>query len=210
MQSRELVTEWLDVLPADHVDAIRSRRDLEMINFFMGNERWILRQLELWPEIDCVVELGAGTGQLISRLSEKFPEKSCIAIDLIERPAGVAAGVEWRRQNALDFQLASGRTMVIANLFLHHLPAAQLAKLFTNISAADALICVEPLRTRLSLTMASLIYPWVNTVTQHDMIASIRAGFIAGELAECAPASWQWDESPHPFGGLRSVAKMLP
>ena len=42
---REVEPEILDGLPAGHPDAIRSRRDLRLVNALMGNQRWILKQL---------------------------------------------------------------------------------------------------------------------------------------------------------------------
>ena len=42
---RQVLPELLDHLQADDPEAIRSRRDLRVINFLMGNERWILSSL---------------------------------------------------------------------------------------------------------------------------------------------------------------------
>ena len=45
MKHRLLVPEILDGLPPEDPEARRSRRDLRRINFLMGNERWIARQV---------------------------------------------------------------------------------------------------------------------------------------------------------------------
>lgn len=63
---RVVEPELLDELSSDDPAAIRSRRDLRMINWFMGNEGWIQRQIE---EGESMVELGAGTGELTGKLS---------------------------------------------------------------------------------------------------------------------------------------------
>ncbi|MDA0812577.1 MAG: hypothetical protein O3C21_09350, partial [Verrucomicrobia bacterium] len=75
LDRRVVIPEILDSLAAADPEAIRSRADLRMINFLMGNERWILRQLRNHPEAarKGVVEIGAGEGDLLPKLRGRGP-----------------------------------------------------------------------------------------------------------------------------------------
>ena len=64
---RVVEPEILDELSGDDPRALRSRRDLRLINFLMGNERWILKQVR---SADSMVELGAGDGSLTRKLTK--------------------------------------------------------------------------------------------------------------------------------------------
>ncbi|MFT6572490.1 MAG: 2-polyprenyl-3-methyl-5-hydroxy-6-metoxy-1,4-benzoquinol methylase, partial [Akkermansiaceae bacterium] len=76
---REVKPELLDSLPGDDPEALRSRRDLRLINFLMGNERWIMRQ-----EIEGgMIELGAGSGYLTKQLATMG---TVIGLDYQEKP----------------------------------------------------------------------------------------------------------------------------
>ena len=65
VMKRDVRPELLDSLPGDDPAAIRSRRDLRLINFLMGNERWIMRQ----RHDGGIIELGAGSGNLTQQLA---------------------------------------------------------------------------------------------------------------------------------------------
>ena len=60
---RQIVPEILDSLSGDDPGALRSRRDLRLINFLMGNERWILKQ----NHYGGMIELGAGEAARVAR-----------------------------------------------------------------------------------------------------------------------------------------------
>ena len=83
---RLVAPEILDTLSPADPRAIRSRRDLRLINWFMRGESWILAQLEELAPTK-IIELGAGTGALTNRIAEKFPDVEVIGVDLMPRPA---------------------------------------------------------------------------------------------------------------------------
>ena len=86
LMKREVRPELLDSLPGDDPEAVRSRRDLRLINFLMGNERWILRHVDE----GAVIELGAGSGDLTRRLAKRG---QVTGLDFQEKPDGMEG--EW-------------------------------------------------------------------------------------------------------------------
>jgi len=177
---RKLTPELLDHLPHDDPGALRSRRDLARINFFLGNESWIIRSLPRAPTH--ITEIGAGDGFLLSRISKLHPEAEISAYDLAPRPADLPARVTWHRGDIFAKSPPAHGGVLIANLFLHHFADAQLATLGTWMQGFDTLLFSEPLRTRLPLIMGKLATPFIHPITRHDMRVSIEAGFRPGEL----------------------------
>ncbi len=139
--NRTLAPEWLDDLPADDRQAMGSRRDLQRLNGFMRHPALVAEALlGCFPQKPpaCVAELGAGDGSFMlrtaSRLAPHWPGVHAVLVD--RRPAAgdglrrsferfgwtmefIAADVfDWLGQGAVE--------AVVANLFLHHFPEAQL------------------------------------------------------------------------------------
>ena len=59
------------------------------------------------------------------------------------------------------------------------------------------------------MTLARLTLPLAGEVTRHDMPASIRAGFVCGELPSLLgldPAHWNIEEKESGRGSLRLIA----
>lgn len=199
---RVVVPEILDSLAGDDPAAMRSRRDLRMINFLMGNERWILRQ----DLSGGMIELGAGEG-VLSRKLVKFGE--VMGLDFQEAAEGlVDLGVGWKAGDLFEsLPLVDGDT-VVANLILHHFEDDDLARLGELLKGRRRLVVVEPWRSRLALVEGALLWPVVNEVTRHDMMVSIRAGFRAGELEALLNLGegWVWREEVSLLGGIRAVA----
>ncbi|HKQ54333.1 MAG TPA: hypothetical protein VJT12_00460, partial [Methyloceanibacter sp.] len=71
---RRLETELLDVLPADDPAAIRSRRDLKLLNAVMLHPVMMARRLRRLAPVPPkrIVELGAGDGSLMLRLARRL------------------------------------------------------------------------------------------------------------------------------------------
>ena len=206
MMERVVEPEILDGLPPDDPVAVRSRRDLARINFLMGNERWIRRQVRALSGAAAkgIVEWGAGSGNLISSLSGQGPTTG---VDLVPRPSGIGDAVDWKRGDVFEQEVSGG--ILVANLFLHHFEADSLARLGVVAREFEHLVLVEPLRTRLSLALGYGLQPLVNRVTRHDTLVSIRAGFIPGELPELLgldPGDWKVSERCSWRGGLRMLA----
>ena len=83
---------------------------------------------------------------------------------------------------------------VVANLFLHHFSAPQLAGLLAGAARrAKVFIALEPRRSVWALAVSRML--WVigcNGVTRHDAPVSVRAGFAGGELSRLWPAAEGW------------------
>lgn len=191
--------EILDELPGDDPRAVRSRRDLRLINFLMGNERWILKQLN---EGSAIVELGAGEGALTMQMAKLG---RVIGLDFQEKPRGI--DVEWAAGNLFEtLPLAPGQ-VVVANLILHHFSDDQLRQLGGLLKNRQKLVFVEPARMKFSLMLGRGLFPFVNEVTKHDMMVSIRAGFLPGELPRLLDPDgvWCWTEETTLLGGIRVV-----
>lgn len=203
--ARSVQPEILDSLSAEDPSARRSRLDLRRINTLMGNFRWIEQQIHDAEPNTRITELGAGEGRLLTRLSSL--DVDATGIDLAPRPADLPASVKWRQQNLFDGIDSDGAT-IVATLFLHHLKKLELKRLGESLSNARMLVFSEPWRSRVSLFCGYAIFPFVNHVTRHDMITSIRAGFRVGELPAALGLDERWKvrEELSVFGACRLTA----
>lgn len=186
---RTVQPEILDSLPAEHADAKRARLDLRLINALMGNFRWVERQVRATGPHDRIIELGAGDGRLLNRLARRG--YSGLGIDLAPRPIDLNDSVDWLQGDVLDSSDFENAT-VVANLFLHHLKLDELGALGERLQTGRALIFSEPWRSRVSQFCGYALFPFVNHVTRHDMITSIRAGFRADELYSLLGLDESW------------------
>ncbi len=200
--------EMLDSLEAGNPAAIRSRRDLRLVNWFMRGEAWIIQQLSVFENLRKVVEIGAGNGHLAALVHKNFPDVEVIAIDLMSSPEHLSGGIQWRYEDALISDCYDAETVVIANLFIHHLDEEGLWNLGEKIGNCRAVIMSEPHRYWFSKCLGYLIFPFVNHVTRHDMMVSIDGGFRFGELAGLIHVDWHWDERAS-LGGIRAIAKNI-
>ena len=201
--NRLVAPEILDELDADDPRAVRSRRDLRLVNWFMRGESWVLRELQKIKGLRRVVELGAGNGSLAGAILRKLPTVEMTCVDLIARPHGLDRRVAWWRGDVLDYDGYGKDTVVVANLFLHHLESAELEQLGSKIHEVLGVLAAEPYRGALSLMMGRCLFPVVNDVTKHDMAVSIRAGFRSGELGHLLGGELAWSEHRGAFGGIR-------
>ena len=155
-----------------------------------------------------MVELGAGEGFLASSIKAAFSEVRVVAVDLVGAPEREEDGVEWVQADVLsEAYSVDSSTVVVANLFIHHLDEGSLASLGLRLSSAKALLFAEPYRSSSALFWARLIYPFVGRVTRYDMLVSIRAGFREREIQQLLSADFEWSESISIFGGIRSKAR---
>lgn len=208
---RIVVPEILDSLPADHPEALRSRRDLVRINRLMGSLRWIERQVRAQDAPGPLLEIGAGEGDLCRELAKVLPGQ-VTGLDLAARPADLPSDVGWVQADVFSEEagpvLASART-VVANLVLHHFQPEELQELGGRLHSAERIIVSEPARRRRHLWAAWLIAPWVGRVTRHDMFVSIRAGFRGDDLPQSLGLGdrWEWRSECGPLGACRLVAR---
>jgi len=184
LNDRLIEPEILDHLAWDDPEAVRARRDLRLINWMMGNERWICRAILSRPHLAerGIVEWGAGDGTLVGKLARLLPGAPVGAWDLAPRPAGLNTRVEWRQGDILKTGAVASGGILVANLFLHHFDAGQLDALGARCRGFDRLVICEPDRRRRAECLSLSLWPWVGRVTRHDMRVSIRAGFSPGEL----------------------------
>lgn len=201
---RQVLPEILDHLPAGDPEAVRSRRDLRLINFLMGNERWIVRQAHALQPTS-IYELGAGEGMLSAQLA-KIAAVECY--DLAPPPASLDPRITWHQGDLLVAPPVRGG-LLVANLFLHHFEGQSMRGLARWCSGFQSLCFVEPLRSPGALRLGAALWPFVNRITRHDMPISIRAGFLPGELPkllELDPAKWHLREQTTWRGGIRVIA----
>ncbi len=200
---RIIEPEWLDSLPADDPSARRSRRDLVLIDRLMGNTRWICRHL---PPGNGIIELGAGNGRLARAASRRGHDVT--AMDLAPAPPNLARPIRWVAGDFLRSLPDHSAPTVVGSLILHHFQNEELHRLGRLLDGRTRLVFAEPLRDALPLALSKLASPFVGRVTRHDMLVSIRAGFLPGELAAALALGpgWRISESPGPFGSLRFLA----
>ena len=96
--------------------------------------------------------------------------------------------------DALKDRQAGRADIVLANLFLHHLPSSRLASLFSLVAQrANLFAACEPCRSWLALVGSNLVgLLGCNAVTRHDAPASVRAGFCGAELSALWPKEFGW------------------
>lgn len=208
---RVVEPEIIDQLPPDHPDVVRSRADLKVINFLMGNERWIARQIARFagPRNQGVVEIGAGEGTLLARLAKKYPGIPLTACDLAPRPEGLSGSIAWDQRDVFESLSTVSGGILAANLFLHHFENEELERFRPYLEKYEVICINEPYRTQQTILDAKFMLPFVGPATKHDMIVSIKAGFLPGELPERlgldAP-EWEVREETSWRGGLRVLA----
>jgi len=204
---RKVEPEILDHLDANDERAVRSRKDLRLVNSFMRGEQWIIQQLkQLDVPFDTIIELGAGEGWLSNQIKTTFPNKAVVSLDLISKPSTAHEQIEWIQGDMMEYTGFTEGSVVVANLFIHHLKQPELLRLSELISEVDAILLAEPYRANIPLIMGRCIFPLVNDVTRHDMIVSIRAGFQKNELPRILCPHFIWEESLGLFGGIRMQA----
>lgn len=227
---RRVLPELLDDLPADDPRAVRSRRDLRLVNRIMGARASLLWGLDavFAPEPPLanplhIVELGAGDGTMALRIarsrSRAWPAATVILLDRQPvvaaatlagiRAAGWAVDVAAADVFAWLAQPGTAGLVVVANLFVHHFEGDRLTRLLAGIATrARAFVCYEPRRSRVSLAGSHLLgLVGCNDVTRHDAVLSVHAGFQRDELSRAwraaQPAGWTLRESAAgPFGHL--------
>ena len=216
MKHRLVIPEILDSLPADDPLALRCRRDLIFINAVIGNYRWLSRRILRVSRIGGSdwVELGAGDGPLAASLPEGSDESVKITgVDLAPRPVRWPENWGWIEGDLFETlpraQIAGGRGGLAANLFLHHFCEEELGRIGSLMNDHfSRLVFVEPARYRIFRILGFVLFPFVNSVTRHDLQISIGAGFRRGELKDALKLdpSWQVEERVTLLGACRFEA----
>jgi hypothetical protein len=205
---RRLEGEWLDELPAEDPRARRSRADLRRINVLMGNARIVAGELKraLPAGLHSIAELGAGDGALTARVARIVGGTDVQATlvdrqDIVDRETLAALATHgWSaqavRSDVFAWLGAEGPRCdaIVANLFLHHFDAEPLARMLSLIARRTRVfVACETRRSTLAMAGARMLgVVGCNDVSRHDAVASIRAGFRAGELSALWPAGSEW------------------
>ena len=170
----------------------------------------MLRRVRSGPAPLRIVELGAGDGTFLLRLARSSPwrgrQTEALLLDrqnLVTAPTRAEmASISWQiesvQADVFDWlEKAPNRSadVIITNLFLHHFREDALRALFANLAErTDFFAACEPRRSRWVLTASKLI--WIlgcNDVSQHDAVASVRAGFLGKELSALWPQDGKWE-----------------
>lgn len=209
--NRACEPELLDSLAPDHPEALRSRRDLRLINGFMRNWSWFERALPpLLRPGERVLELGAGTGEMGRRLNERGVALD--GLDLWPRPAFWPQEREWHTADLKAFPGYGAYSAVIGNLIFHQFSDGLLGELGSRLrQSARIVLASEPMRSELSQTVVRAVAPLfgASRVTLHDARVSIAAGFLAEELPVALgmdDGTWDYSCATTPLGAYRMVA----
>ena len=229
MKARVLTPELLDSLPPDDPAAQASRLDLQRLHPLLGQvslwTRWFSEKYPVRPP-SSLADLGAGDGSLLGTvLLRTYPKGGQGArIFFVDRqpvvpestlthlrrcnwlPTVITADVsEWVEEGpALDAALA--------NLFLHHLEAPGITRLFSALARkTGSFSAAEPRRGRLAWwTAQSLGLIGCHPVTRHDARVSVEAGFTGNELGLLWPNRTGWhltEKAAGPFTHFFSAQK---
>ena len=229
---RHVEPELLDELPPEDPRAIRSRKDLRRVNAFMGNPKIMagaLRSAFEGKAARSIVDLGCGDGKFMLEVARQLaPDWKNTHVTLLDRQSILSPATrrdfetlgwhaEGLKTDVLDWvrQPAAQRPdAIVANLFLHHFRYPQLIELLLRAAArTKVFIAVEPRRWAWSLAFGRLL--WLigcGSVTRHDALVSIRAGFARRELSPLWPADGNWSLQEEPAGLCSHlfVARRLP
>jgi 2-polyprenyl-3-methyl-5-hydroxy-6-metoxy-1,4-benzoquinol methylase len=210
---RTLEPEWLDTADASDPRARRSRRDLQLVHFMMGNATPVARALHqaLAPDAR-IADLGGGDGRFMLRVARKL--RMAANVTIIDRAAGVCGEtlpdfeqLSWRATGiAADvlkwLERAPEFDAITANLFLHHLEEHALRRLMALASERTRLfIACEPRRNVFALAASrALSLLGCSPETRRDAAISVKAGFRGHELSEAWPSQTGWRLEERPSG----------
>ncbi len=210
---RQVEAEWLDELAADDPLALGNRRDLRLIDFFMGNSRWILRRCRRDPvSIRRIVEGGAGEGRLAQRFLRNYPEVKYRAVDTGPFPSRLPEGAEWHQADLRESGALGEAELFLGSLILHQFEEEDLGKLGANVidSGIQRMLVAEPRRARLHVwQLRAGVLIGFNRVSLHDGAVSIRGGFRGEELPRMlglGKENWDWRISETLRGAYRMEA----
>jgi hypothetical protein len=117
--------------------------------------------------------------------------------ETIEQFSRLGCKVEVAVQDAFDWLSEDGSpagTAIVANLFLHHFGDDQLRRLLEASSQrCHRFAACEPRRSAVALAASrSLGLIGCNSVTRHDAVVSVKAGFKGRELSALWPSGPGW------------------
>ncbi len=210
---RIIEPELLDELEPADPRAIHSRRDLRRINYWMGNQGHIHKQLLRIDQPRRILEIGAGDGTVMARVAKKFGKKwKNVEVGFLDLHPVISEEARseiesngWKikvyAQDVREWvqKRDEKHDLVLANLFLHHFSFEELGVFFKHFSqSSGAFLACDPRRWKPALLAVKFL--WLircNSVTRHDAHVSVRAGFREQELTRTWPQNtdFELDES---------------
>lgn len=196
---RVLTPELLDSLAGDDPRAVRSRRDLVLINVVMRQQAIMARALSACPAPRSIADLGGGDGRfalgLAQRMAGRWPGVKVVIVDqqdiVTDKTRAGFEALGWHCEVGCGdvFEVLPAADIITANLFLHHFDDAALHRLLDVVAGHTAcFVTCEPRRNRFALLASHLVgLLGCNAVTRHDAVASVEAGFAGRELSRLWP-----------------------
>ena len=189
LEARATEPEQLDEGVPDE-EALRSLRDLQFVNRWLGNAGSLLRAVRPHlPPGGRLLDVGAASGDVPAYLLSRLPGPiTAVALDvkalhLRLAPAGLRRVVADVR--ALPFAERSF-DVVTASLFLHHFDAVELPAVLASLFALArrALVVNDLHRTLVPYAFGRALFPLLlrSPVSVEDGLLSIRRGFRPDEL----------------------------
>jgi hypothetical protein len=213
---RSVQAEILDTLDPNEPQAIRNRKELEKINHWMGNYRWIFKALSHFhPQVRKeLIEIGAMGSPLPQYLkcSTSAGKWNYTGLDLVPAPSAYPNRCHWVQQPVESYEGWRRHKVLVSNFLLHQLEPQALQKLGTKMAKhLDLIVCNEPYRHPFFHFAANLLFRLFgySETTQHDGLVSIRAGFKWGELPAMLglqERNWNVMQSVTLLGSYRMVA----
>jgi hypothetical protein len=209
--NRLVEPELLDALPPDDPGAVRSRSDLRRLNRWMRRAPLIASVLSenLAVPPRTLVEVGAGDGTLLLEVARQLrgswadvravlvDSKPTIGQETIAEFERLGWHVEIVVADVFDWIAGTTATVdgVLANLFLHHFDDRRLGALLHWVARhTRVMVACETRREWSSLVVArTLGLLGCHRITRHDALASMKAGFVDGELGSLWPAVGRWE-----------------
>lgn len=181
---RENRTEILDRADVPGPIAARAYRDLARIHHWLGDIRFLVRELERDPlPVRRVLDVGCAGGEVLQAVQRRLGVEG-IGVDLNPPATGRIPII---RADAVRDKLPAAD--VAFCLYLgHHLSEADLASLIRNVGrSCRRLILLDLVRRRLPLWLFRVfVSPFVSPVVVADGITSIRRAYTPPELREIA------------------------
>lgn len=205
---RILEPELLDQLSPDDPRAIRSRMDLQRLNRIMRHAQLFAGVLSknLPQPPKRIADIGAGDGTLMLQLAERTRWRG-VEVTLVDQQNIVSEEtlahfqeLDWRveivTKDIFDWasELSTPMNCIIANLFLHHFPDEKLSALLASLAPkTDLFVACETRRSLPAIAVSRLLgLIGCNSVTRHDAVASMKAGFCDRELSSLWPLGVEW------------------
>jgi SAM-dependent methyltransferase len=205
---RKVLPELLDSLSPERPEAIRSRRDLRRVNWWMSSSGLVARLVAQHSKPRSIVELGCGDGTLLLDIVRRLPRPTGRGrLTLLDRHPVVASATAeafqplgWIPETVTADVFAwmeepgAPADAIISNLFLHHFEEPELRRLLHGASTrTDSFIALDPHRGWWPLFGCCMLrLLGCNEVTRNDATVSVRAGFSGPELSRLWPDPENW------------------